>query len=279
MGTYDAGLPSSQTKFTSRRLKARVFTTTGTWRKPAGVSAVHAFLVGGGGGGGSVRCTSAGGGTIVAGTGGGGAVIDRDVDVSTIPDGALVPVTIGAGGAGGVNGSAGGVGGDTSFGTLISALGGGGGSGCIDTSVNQGTARATSGGGSSGTAGSRSPNGFIIYGFGGGAGGDAQSGYFYAASGGGGVPPSYPFRPNDLVPFGAGSGAFATYGVTSYAAIQGLPGFGVQGFGKGGQDINGASAAANTGQGGGALGTDSGFTFNSPGGAGGSGYAVISWWE
>lgn len=108
------------------------FTSSGSWVKPAGKSAVYVLTVGGGGGGGSGNNSN---GTGRGGFGGsGGAHSARWLVASTLAG--TVTVTIGSGGAGGTAaaasasnqvGVAGSFGGDTSFGTLVRAVGGVGG--------------------------------------------------------------------------------------------------------------------------------------------------------
>ena len=99
------------------------FTSSGTWTKPSGYSAESVALIQAwGGGGGAGRYSVA---NYAAG-GGGGGYSERWILLSAL--GATETVTIGAGGAG-RTGSAGSgtVGGNTTFGSLVTAYGGGGG--------------------------------------------------------------------------------------------------------------------------------------------------------
>ena len=96
----------------------QVFTSSGTWTKPAGISKVKVYVVGGGGGAQNVASTQ-------AASGGGGGLSIALIDVSGISS---ASITIGAGGSGSSSsGSRGGNGGTSSFGSYASATGGEGG--------------------------------------------------------------------------------------------------------------------------------------------------------
>ena len=109
----------------------KIFTSSGTFTVPAGVTEVYVSMCGGGGGGGG------GGSNSKGGPGGGaGAYFKKPV---TVTPGATYTITVGAGGAGGagsttVNGQPGQAGGTSSFGSLLSATGGGGGGGATQSS-------------------------------------------------------------------------------------------------------------------------------------------------
>lgn len=90
----------------------QIFTSSGTWTKPAGVKTVEVTCVGGGGSGQQSYASTAGGG---------GGVFKGIVDVSSL---STVPVTIGAGGNRALNTVSGATGGITSFGSLVAATGG-----------------------------------------------------------------------------------------------------------------------------------------------------------
>ena len=96
----------------------QVFTSSGTFTVPAGITKVKVTVIGGGGGG---------GGSQGSGGGAGGASIEI---ISGLTPGNTVTVTVGTGGAGGPSSGAtdGVAGGTSSFGAFCSATGGSGGS-------------------------------------------------------------------------------------------------------------------------------------------------------
>jgi hypothetical protein len=106
-----------------------VFTSSGTYTKPAGLSDAKIRVLGGGGGGGWPHYTA---GNHQSGPGGGGGYAEEYLDAPAIS--ATETVTVGGGGAGGnqANPDAshnGATGGTSSFGSFVSASGGGGGGG------------------------------------------------------------------------------------------------------------------------------------------------------
>ena len=104
-------------------MKYKIFTSSGTFTVPSGVTQVLVTLIGGGGGG------SKGGGGSLSGAGGGGGGVYYRTPVTVTP-GSSIPVTIGSGGAGGTSSHIDGyAGGTSSFGSYLSATGGGPGRG------------------------------------------------------------------------------------------------------------------------------------------------------
>ena len=144
----------------------QVFTTSGTWTKPAGISKIKVTVTGGGGGGAGGPSAFSGGGS---GGGGAGGTSIEFIDVSAIPS---VTVTVGSGGGGGSNGSSGSSGGSSSFGAYLSATGGSG--GVVITTTPSG----------GGDGGSGSGGDINIDGGGGGAGDKGTAGYGGSGLGG-----------------------------------------------------------------------------------------------
>ena len=109
----------------------QVFTSSGTFTVPAGITKAKVTVVGGGGGGGGANSGSYAGG----GGAGGGAAIEIVTGLS-----GTVSVTVGSGGSGGNYGSGyGGTGGTSSFGAYCSATGGAGGKGGEASSTSIGS--------------------------------------------------------------------------------------------------------------------------------------------
>ena len=177
-----------------------IFTSTGTFTVPAGVTAVLVELVGGGGGSGGAGSTD-----FMQSTGGGGGGGYSRKYISGLTAGDTIAVTIGAGGTAGGAGSAGGNGGNggtTSFASHCSATGGTG-------SIDAGGSPATAGGaGGSGTGGDINLDG--------GAGGNSV--YAYLGS-------SFDYPQAKITGGGGGSGRVlnsggsATQGIASGSGV------------------------------------------------------------
>lgn len=117
--------PTQVRALTSPLNRSQIFTASGTFTVPAGVTSAEVIVIGGGGGGGASANASGGGtaGNIGAGGGAGGYALRRTTGLTP---GAAVTVTVGAGGTAPAAAN-GGAGGTSSFGAFVSATGGGGG--------------------------------------------------------------------------------------------------------------------------------------------------------
>lgn len=238
-----------------------IFTGSGTYTVPAGVTSVSVLVVGGGGGGGAD-----------IGGGGGGGQVAYNASFTVTP-GAPITVTIGGGGAGAATGGtlAGSSGTSSSFGSITAAGGGGGGG--FNTVAKNGS---SGGGGGSGGAGAGSGtggegfngaggSGGTGYGGGGGGAGAAASG----ETGGIGIANSISLS---SVTYGCGGGG-GVYPPSGYTVTTG----GCANAGNGGDTVVGFNATANTGSGGGGGGNSAGVAYG--GGNGGSGIVIVSYPE
>lgn len=291
---------------TGKSVKRDIFTSSGTWTCPTGVTVIDVLAVGGGGGGGASKSTD-NTYSCVGGGGGGGQVFETQL---TVTPGTSYTVTIGSGGLGSTSGaSAGGVGGSTTFANgatvLLTALGGGGGASAnYTTGVTYATASCFNGGGeaSATTQVSRSQ----IAGSGGGSGnythGIRENEFSYVNGGVYNNVGTYGIavdtvdldnplsaltlysgsRPGIRGFGGSGAGSLAFNGTNESTVVWEQNSIGIDGGASGVKSttstpaVNGANATANTG-GGGSGGATTKTTTLANGGNGGSGRLEIGY--
>jgi len=257
-----------------------IFTASGTFSVPSGISSVEVLVVGGGGGGGGYAGALANG-YYSGGGGAGGLVYNPSYPVTP---GGTVSVTVGDGGGGSAGPAQGGDGQSSAFGTITAQGGGGGGAANRPGNGDPGRAGGSGGGGGSylegssagsGGPGQQGPSGGGT-GYGNNGGAAAQNGPAGGGGGGAGAAGSNGVMPSPAVGGGTGGPggdgrAYTIADGTTPVYYAGGGGGGSHGGmssgegGLGGADVRG-TATANRGGGGGA-GT----------GNGGKGVVIVRW--
>lgn len=210
-----------------------VFTSSGNWIVPAGVTSCLLEACGGGGGGGAGRNNP---GSSLTGGGAGGCGSELiSMTFSGLTSGASIPVAIGAGGA--VQGSHAGNGfdgGDTTFNGVIISKGGAGGPGGLGIAGSSHSyqiridhTRGGNGGGGDGSSAFNGETGQFSRKYSGGSGGGAGPG---AGGGGGG---------GGAGAFGSGANANSGSAISTNYGAGGAGGVGGASWGGGGSGAQG----------------------------------------
>jgi hypothetical protein len=225
----------------------QVFNASGTWTKPVGGNRVLVQAWGAGGGG-----TDGDSGVETGSGGGGGAYVERWFLISEL--GSTETVTVGLGGAAAQGGGDASVGGNTTFGSLLTAYGGGGagfnvgagtsggGGGAGTLGVGQTITSDTGGtGGIPAAAAAGADSSFGAGGGGGGSSGGVGGSSLYGGGGGGGSS-----QAGGSSFYGGGGGGF-TGGTSVFGGAGG--GNGANGTAPGGGGGIGTNGSTNAGDG------------------------------
>jgi hypothetical protein len=272
-----------------RNADVQIFTSSGTWTKPAwavtGTEASTVILVGAGGGGGGGGRYGAGVATFGGGGGGSGGL--TVATVATVDLAGTVTVTIGAAGAAGVSagsdssaGGAGGTGGTTTFGSWRAVGGGGGAQGTSSTGAGGSAGTGGLGGGAGGAGGGSSGTGVASTGSigvmagGGGGGGGITTGDAAQNGGAGGTPGSIASYGGAAGVAGGAAPSSGTTGLLGWIPLSGGGGGGGGGGASSGAGVAGAAGSGYGAGGGGGGGSRNG-NASGAGGAGGAGYCVV----
>jgi hypothetical protein len=190
--------------FADKLRSMQVFTASGSFTVPAGVTQLRVRVLGAGGGGAGASAGNAGG------CGGAGGYAEG---IYVVTPGQVITVTIGAAAGGGASGNnAGGNGGTTSFGALCSATGGNGGQNTGSTYA--GGAGGVGAGGAINVGGSAgSDGGSIITSVNGMGGASAFGGAGRAVNGGGALGNAAGYGAGGGGSYNAGSGGASRSGL------------------------------------------------------------------
>ena len=257
--------PARQAVCATKPRGQQIFTQSGIFTVPAGVTSVDMFIVGGGGGGTGANASSASAFSGGGGGAGGYTITPRGIQVSP---GQQLNVTIGGGGAAGTGSNSGGTGGSSSVGSWVAA--GGRGSNWHAPSGRGGLRYGGAGG--SGGAG-----GWVWNGAADGGNADITTDASYKATGQGRTTRAFEESGGTLYAGGGGGGGARYNGEGNWAGNGGAGGGGTTPHNV--VDASGVSGSANTGGGGsgGSAYYDGRFYKGNNGGAGGSGIVIIRW--